>query len=97
MNIKKILLIIVCLFVFSGCKIEDISNKKIEKNVDLILSKNIKYSNQDAIGYQYYLPNYISIKETNEFNQELYFQGKTFYMYTDIVSYYHKVKKIIKK
>lgn len=93
MNIKKILLVVICLFVLTGCKIENISNDNIMTNVNLILSKNIKYSNKDAIGYQYYLPTYISVKNVNEYNQELYYEGKTFYLYADIVSYYHKVKK----
>ena len=93
MNIKKILVILICLFVFTGCKAENISNDNIMTNVNLILNKNIKYSNKDAIGYQYYLPTYVSIKNVNEFNQELYYEGKTFYLYADIVSYYHKVKK----
>ena len=93
MNIKKILVILICLFVFTGCKIENISNDDIMTNVNLILSKNIKYSNKDAIGYQYYLPTYMTVKNVNEFNQEIYYEGKTFYLYADIVSYYHKVKK----
>lgn len=93
MNIKKILVILICLFVFTGCKAENISNDNIMTNVNLILNKNIKYSNKDAIGYQYYLPTYVSIKNVNEFNQELYYEGKIFYLYADIVSYYHKVEK----
>lgn len=93
MNIKKILVIIICLFVFTGCKIENISNDNIMTNVNLILNKNMKCLNKDAIGYQYCLPIYMSVKNVNEFNQELYYEGKTFYLYADIVSYYHKVKK----
>lgn len=93
MNIKKILVILICLFVFTGCKIENISDDNIMTNVNLILNKNIKYSNKDAIGYQYYLPTYMSVNNVNEFNQEIYYEGKTFYLYADIVSYYHKVKK----
>ena len=91
MNIKKILLTFICLFMISGCKVESISGNNIEKNVDLILKKEIKYSNQDAVGYQYNLPKYMSVRTTNGLNQELYFNGKTFYLYADIVSYYHKV------
>lgn len=92
MDIKKILLVILCLFVFTGCKIENISNNDIESNVNLILNKKIKYLNKDAIGYQYYLPEYMSIKNVNNFNQELYYNGNTFYLYADVVSYYHKVE-----
>ena len=93
MNIKKIILIIMCLFILSGCKIESISEDNIEKNVDLILSKNIKYSNTDAIGYQYYLPSYMNVKDVNDYNQEIYYNGRTFYLYADVVSYYHKINK----
>ncbi|MBP3635737.1 MAG: hypothetical protein J6J17_04730 [Bacilli bacterium] len=93
MNIKKILIVLICLFVFTGCKIENISNNDILSNVDLILSKKLKYLNKDAIGYQYYLPINMSVKNVNDFNQELYYEGKTLYLYTDIVSYYHKVQK----
>ena len=92
MNIKKLVLIVICLFVLSGCKIENISNENIEKNVDLILSKKIKYVNKDAIGYQYYLPSYMNIKNVNDYNQEIYYNGKTYYLYADVVSYYHKTK-----
>ena len=91
MKLKKVLLIFICLFIFSGCKLESITDGNIEKNVDLILSKDIKYVNTDAVGYQYYLPNYMTVKDINGFNQEIYYKGNTFYLYADVVSYYHKV------
>ena len=94
MKMKKILLIIICLFIFSGCKIESISNDNIEDNINLIFSKNIKNINTNAVGYQYYLPSYITVKNVNEFNQELYYSGKQFYLYADVVSYYHKIEKV---
>lgn len=93
MNIKKVVLIAICLFVFSGCKVETISDNNIDKNIDTILNRKTKYLNKNAIGYQYYLPKYMTIKNTNEFNQEIYFNGNTLYLYADVVSYYHKVKK----
>lgn len=93
MNTKKVLLVIICLFVFSGCKIETISNNNIDKNINTILNRKTKYLNKNAIGYQYYLPKYMTVKNTNEFNQEIYFNGNTLYLYADIVSYYHKISK----
>ena len=92
MKMKKILLIIAFLFIFSGCKIENISNDNIEENIKIIFSKDIKNLNTNAIGYQYYLPSYKKKKNVNDFNQELYYNGKTFYLYADVVSYYHKVE-----
>ncbi len=97
MNIKKILIILICLFAFTGCKIENISNTDIEKNINIILKiKNTNY-NQDAIGYKYYLPNHMSIRDIKDFNQELYSNGNVFYLYTDIVSYYHKLESDYKE
>ena len=93
MNIKKILLMFICLFILSGCSIVCISNDNIEKNINTILNRKTKYLNKNAIGYQYYLPGYMSVKDSNEFNQEIYFNSNTFYLYADMVSYYHKVKK----
>lgn len=93
MKIKKIVLIFICLFVFSGCSIDNISNNNIEKNVDLILKKRIKKVNTNAVGYQYYLPKYMSVIDSNEFNQEIYYKGNKFYLYADVVSYYHKESK----
>lgn len=92
MNIKKIILIFIYLFIFSGCTIENISDSNIEKNVDLFINKKIKHTNKDAIGYQYYLPGFMRVNDVNEFNQQLYYNGNTFYLYADVVSYYHKVK-----
>lgn len=92
MNIRKIVLVLICLFIFSGCTIENISNTDITKNVDLILNKKLKYSNTNAIGYQYYLPSYMSVIDVNDFNQELYYKGNIFYLYADVVSYYNKVE-----
>lgn len=93
MNIKKILLLIICLFIFSGCTIESISDNNIDKNIDVIFSKKSKYLNKDAIGYQYYLPKFMSVKDSNEYNQELYSKGQVYYLFADLVSYYHKNHK----
>ena len=92
MNIKKVFIILICVFASIGCTIQNISDSDIDKNLDVILNKNIKNSNKEAIGYQYYLPSYISTRNVKDFNQELYSNGNTYYLYVDIVSYYHKIK-----
>lgn len=94
MKIKRILIVIICIFMCIGCNtptIMNISNDDIMKNVDTILSKKIKFSNKDAIGYQYYLPNGMSVKEVNDFNQLITSNGISYYFYADVVSYYYKV------
>lgn len=92
MNIKKVFIILICVFASIGCTIQNISDSDIDKNLDVILNKNIKNSNKEEIGYQYYLPSYISTRNVKDFNQELYSNGNTYYLYVDIVSYYHKIK-----
>lgn len=91
MNIKRILIVVISLLVFTGCTIENISNDDIIKNVDIILNKKIKFSNKDAIGYQYYLPNNMNVKNVNDFNEEIISNGISYYLYADVVSYYYKV------
>lgn len=93
MKRKKILALVLIIFFVCGCKSELITNKNIEVNMDKILTKKVKYANKDAIGFQYYLPNGVTVKEVNDFNQTLYSNGNTYYLYADIVSYYHKVSK----
>lgn len=92
-NLTRILLTLLCLFILTGCNIVYINDDDIEYNVDLILKNEIKVSNKDAIGYKYYLPTYMTVIDVNDFNQELYYNNKKFYLYTDIVSYYHKINK----
>lgn len=97
MKLRKILFTIVIIFLAAGCSVKNISNENINKNLDIILKNKIKYANHDAIGYQYYLPSGVSVKEVNDFNQVLYSHGNTYYLYADVVSYYHKVTKKYKK
>lgn len=96
MNIKKIVIVLICVLASIGCMAKDISNDNIDKNLDIILNSKIKNSNKNAIGYQYYLPSYISVRNVKDFNSELYSYGNTYYLYVDVVSYYHKVKNSYK-
>ena len=45
MNIKKVFIILICVFASIGCTIQNISDSDIDKNLDVILNKNIKNSN----------------------------------------------------
>ena len=93
MKVHKILLLFMLLLIVTGCKLENLSNDSIDKNIDIILNKKIKYANKNAVGYQYYLPSGVSVNEVNDFNQILFSNGNHYYLYADVVSYYHKVKK----
>ena len=93
MKVHKVLLLLLLLILVTGCNIKQLASDSINTNVETILSKKSKYSNKNAIGYQYYLPNGVTELEVNEFNQTLLSDGNKYYLYADVVSYYHKVKK----
>ena len=77
------------LFACTACTIENISSNDYMKNVETIIYRDSKYTNTDAVGYQYYLPNGVTVSEVNDFNQKLISNGEIYYLYADIVSYYH--------
>ena len=55
MNIKKVFIILICVFASIGCTIQNISDSDIDKNLDVILNKNIKNSNQSLHDFETYL------------------------------------------
>ncbi len=92
MKLRKVLLLIFTAFALTGCTISNINTKDYMKNINTILSRKNKYTNKNAIGYQYYLPSGVTVTEVNDFNQRLMSKGDIYYLYADVVSYYHKVK-----
>ena len=91
MNLRKVIVLILSLFVLTGCTVVNINTNDYMKNINTILSRSSKYTNKNAIGYQYYLPSGVIATEVNGFNQRLMSKGDVYYLYADVVSYYHKV------
>lgn len=91
MRLRKVLLLIFAAFALTGCTVSNINTKDYMKNINTILSRKSKYTNKNAIGYQYYLPSGVVVTEVNDFNQRLMSKGDIYYLYADVVSYYHKV------
>ena len=91
MKLHKVLLLIFAAFALTGCTVSNINTKDYMKNINTILSRKSKYTNKNAIGYQYYLPSGVTVTEVNDFNQRLMSKGDIYYLYADVVSYYHKV------
>ena len=97
MKLRKVLLLIFAAFALTGCTISNINTNDYMKNINTILSRKSKYTNKNAIGYQYYLPSGVIVTEVNDFNQRLMSKGDVYYLYADVVSYYHKVKNSYKE
>ena len=94
MKMRKVLLFLLMVVVTvtcTACSIRNISSDDYIKNIETIVSRTSKYTNTNAIGYQYYLPNGVTVAEVSDYNQRLYSHGENYYLYADIVSYYHNV------
>ena len=93
MKLKKIILLILCSVLLTGCSVVRINTNSYDTNIYNILKRKTHKINTNSVGYQYYLLNGITKKEGNEFNQVLRSSNGTYYMYVDLVSYYHKTSK----
>ncbi|MDD2625746.1 MAG: hypothetical protein PHR55_03205 [Bacilli bacterium] len=88
---KKIILFIIAIIIFTGCSIS-----KIDLNKDTII-ENIFKNNNNLVntvspGYKYYMPNGVVLVGRDEYNETLYSKGDFYYLYVDVVSYYNKTK-----
>ena len=92
MRIKKIILFLL-IFLFAGCSIVNINTNNYLKNINNILKRDNKYTSENAIGYQYKLPESVTKLESNEFNEILMSNNRKYYLYADVVSYYYKIDK----
>ena len=89
---KKITILLLCLFILTGCTAVRIDTKSIDNILNVVLSKNNKLYNRVGKGYKYYVPRGVTYMDTNDLNDKLYSNGKYYYLYIDAVSYYNKVK-----
>ncbi|MBR2603568.1 MAG: hypothetical protein IKE10_00880 [Bacilli bacterium] len=93
MKLKKIVLLVLCVTLLSGCSFVRINTNSYDTNIYNVLKRKNYKVNTNSVGYQYYLLNGITKKEGNEFNQVLKSSNGIYYMYVDLVSYYHKISK----
>lgn len=88
---KKILLILLVMFLFTACSIKKIEITKTSA-IENILKSNNNLANTVSPGYKYYIPNEVTLIGRNDYNETLYSKGDYYYLYVDVVSYYNKVK-----
>lgn len=89
---KKCLLLLLTILLFTGCSITRMDTKNYEEVIDKILSLNIKLYNKIGKGYKYYAPRGVVITDSNTYNDVLKRGDTTYYLYVDVVSYYYKTK-----
>jgi hypothetical protein len=74
----------------TGCSIKKVNNKDINELVNNLLDKKINLYNQTSIGYKYYAPRGVRVIDSTSYNEKLFSNGYTYYLYVDVVSYYFK-------
>lgn len=87
---KKIIILIVCFTLLCGCT--KINNDNINNIINSVVSSDNDRANQYRNGYKFYLPNNLSIIKIDDKNNVFKENDIKYYMFVDIVSYYHKVE-----
>lgn len=95
---KLVVLLSISIILVTGCSVSKLSNTDITKNVDAILSEKNKLYNVNFEGYKYYVPKGLKILNKDSYNALFNdrFDNK-YYLYVDIISYYHNVEKEYKE
>ena len=89
---KKTIILLLILVLLSGCNIYRMDNKNYEEVADKILSLNINLYNKIGKGYKYYDTKRVVKTYYNSYNDVLEKDGRIYYLYVDVVSYYYKTK-----
>ena len=91
---KKIIILILSITLLCGCT--KIDNNNIEQIINKVISCKSNKANQYKNGYKFYLPSNLVIDKINERNIVFRENDLKYYMFVDIVSYYHKVENSYK-
>lgn len=95
---KLIVLLSIMVFLVTGCSINVLSSSDISKNMEMILSDTTKLYNVNFEGYKYYIPKGLKFVEKNDYNAIMNDRfGNKYYLYVDVISYYHKIKNSYKE
>ncbi len=89
---KKVILLFAFLILFSGCSIKELNTEDIDKIIDETLSYKIQEANNYFKGYKYYIPRGFVLSNKKDDNHILLSNGDYYYLYIDVVSYFHKEK-----
>lgn len=87
---KKLLLLISIVIFTTACTNLNKLDYKENINDTIKINQNNKMYNHIGNGYKYYLPKYMSVKNSINYNETINSNDYTYYLYLDIVSYYNK-------
>ncbi len=87
---KKLIIILTFVILFTGCSVKDITKEDIDKAIKETIELDNQKANNSFKGYKYYLPRGFVIQNKKGNNFILLSNGEKYYLYVDIVSYFHK-------
>lgn len=95
---KIIVLLSIVLLSVTGCSIKKLDDDNIKKNINTLLSENVKISNVNFEGYEYYVPTGLKFLNKEEYNAVFRdrFDNK-YYLFVDVIGYYHKIENTYKE
>lgn len=90
---KIIILLSILMVIVTGCGVTPLDEDNIKDNISYLLSKKVNQYNVYYEGYKYYLPKGITFVEKEDYNAILLDNNRNkYYLYVDVISYYHKIK-----
>ena len=89
---KKIILLFTFVILFTACSVKEIKKEDIDKLIDDTLQVNVKSTNNSFKGYKFFTPRGFVIQSKKDNNYVLLSNNEKYYLYIDIVSYFHKEK-----
>lgn len=89
---KKVILLFAFIILFSGCSVKEIKDEDINKIIEETFSYKVKSTNNSFKGYKFYTPRGFIIQNKKDNNYVLLSNKEKYYLYIDIVSYFHKEK-----
>lgn len=94
---KLFVILIVFTLSLTGCSVVNLNQKDIDEVIDLVLMKKSSLKNSSFDGYSYYIPRGLYFINKNDYNAVLKdFHNNYYYLYVDVISYHHKIKKAYK-
>ena len=90
---KLIVLLSIVVILVSGCSVYQLDSTDLEKNIKFLLSEDVDIYNMYFEGYKYYVPKGMKVLTNDEYNTTFLDKNNNkYYLYVDIISYYHKTK-----
>lgn len=86
----KLFVVILSLFVLSGCV--HVNKESYDVIANNVLDNNIKTYNHFDKGYKHYVPRGLTVLQTNNYNEIIKSNKYEYYLYVDLVSYFNKIE-----